>query len=245
MTLIYDIVKRDTESDSFFKDGIKKVHYVIVISRKAALNNEGLIHKFIRSLQMAGLEFEQSFGNTIPVIFIKIHLPKHVEDTISQSLPEWGVTKNHTSKFLDWKYLKPFGTPLQDRIPYVDGEEDSASKIYFICELLSAVKYGTGETERGIESLLVKGLITAMYPLHDGRLQYDDWDYDEDLNDRTLLAKYWADLYYFYKFQPIDMVKKYFGLDIAFYFAFMGFYSFSLVPNVIVALIVTFLSIAK
>ncbi|XP_074227650.1 anoctamin-1 isoform X5 [Camelus bactrianus] len=86
----------------------------------------------------------------------------------------------------------------------------------------------------GITSLLANGVYSAAYPLHDG-------DYDGDsveFNDRRLLYEEWASYGVFYKYQPIDLVRKYFGEKIGLYFAWLGVYTQMLIPASVVGIIV-------
>lgn len=52
------------------------------------------------------------------------------------------------------------------------------------------------------------------------------------------LRKYWATMRYFYKYQPIDLIRSYMGEEVAFYFAVLGFYTQMLIPAAIISLIV-------
>ncbi|KAG9470264.1 hypothetical protein GDO78_018396 [Eleutherodactylus coqui] len=65
-------------------------------------------------------------------------------------------------------------------------------------------------------------------------------DYENDIepNDRKLLCDEWASYGVFYKYQPIDLVRKYFGEKIALYFAWLGVYTQMLIPASIVGIIV-------
>uniref|UniRef100_A0A8B9CSY3 Anoctamin n=1 Tax=Anser brachyrhynchus TaxID=132585 RepID=A0A8B9CSY3_9AVES len=73
---------------------------------------------------------------------------------------------------------------------------------------------------QGITSLLANGVYSAAYPLHD------------------LLCEEWASYGVFYKYQPIDLVRKYFGEKIGLYFAWLGVYTQMLIPASIVGIIV-------
>nr|XP_036867307.1 anoctamin-1 isoform X6 [Manis javanica] len=86
----------------------------------------------------------------------------------------------------------------------------------------------------GITSLLANGVYSAAYPLHDG-------DYEGEhvrFNDRKLLYEEWASYGVFYKYQPIDLVRKYFGEKIGLYFAWLGVYTQMLIPASVVGVIV-------
>ncbi|ETE69381.1 Anoctamin-1, partial [Ophiophagus hannah] len=53
-----------------------------------------------------------------------------------------------------------------------------------------------------------------------------------------LLCEEWASYGVFYKYQPIDLVRKYFGEKIGLYFAWLGVYTQMLIPASIVGIIV-------
>lgn len=57
-------------------------------------------------------------------------------------------------------------------------------------------------------------------------------------NDRQRLKRDWARFGRIFKFQPYEAIKDYFGSEIAFYFAWRGFYTAWLVPLAIVGLAV-------
>uniref|UniRef100_A0A8C8SQX1 Anoctamin n=1 Tax=Pelusios castaneus TaxID=367368 RepID=A0A8C8SQX1_9SAUR len=87
---------------------------------------------------------------------------------------------------------------------------------------------------QGITSLLANGVYSAAYPLHDGDYEGEN----VELNDRKLLCEEWASYGVFYKYQPIDLVRKYFGEKIGLYFAWLGVYTQMLIPASIVGVIV-------
>uniref|UniRef100_A0A8C5TXC8 Anoctamin n=1 Tax=Malurus cyaneus samueli TaxID=2593467 RepID=A0A8C5TXC8_9PASS len=85
-----------------------------------------------------------------------------------------------------------------------------------------------------ITSLLANGVYSAAYPLHDGDYEGEN----VEPNDRKLLCEEWASYGVFYKYQPIDLVRKYFGEKIGLYFAWLGVYTQMLIPASIVGIIV-------
>uniref|UniRef100_A0A6Q2X7I7 Anoctamin n=1 Tax=Esox lucius TaxID=8010 RepID=A0A6Q2X7I7_ESOLU len=72
----------------------------------------------------------------------------------------------------------------------------------------------------GITTLIAKGVYDSAFPLHD--LLHDEW------------ARYGA----FYKYQPVDLIRKYFGEKIGLYFAWLGLYTQLLIPASIVGVFV-------
>ncbi|XP_017775817.1 PREDICTED: anoctamin-1-like [Nicrophorus vespilloides] len=81
----------------------------------------------------------------------------------------------------------------------------------------------------GIERLLNEKTYTAVYPLHDGDLRQPG-------SMRYLLYNEWAAIRRWYRYQPLDYVRDYFGVKIALYFAWLGFYTHMLLSASIVGL---------
>ncbi|NXH78116.1 ANO1 protein, partial [Hydrobates tethys] len=103
-----------------------------------------------------------------------------------------------------------------------------------VYEILKRTTCTKAKYSMGITSLLANGVYSAAYPLHDG-------DYEGENvkpNDRKLLCEEWASYGVFYKYQPIDLVRKYFGEKIGLYFAWLGVYTQMLIPASIVGIIV-------
>uniref|UniRef100_A0A3Q4HJF0 Anoctamin n=1 Tax=Neolamprologus brichardi TaxID=32507 RepID=A0A3Q4HJF0_NEOBR len=82
----------------------------------------------------------------------------------------------------------------------------------------------------GISTLIAKGVYDAAFPLHDVSAKSPE--------TLMVLHEEWARYSAFYKYQPIDLVRKYFGEKIGLYFAWLGVYTQLLVPASIVGIIV-------
>uniref|UniRef100_UPI003AB05E63 anoctamin-1-like n=1 Tax=Centroberyx gerrardi TaxID=166262 RepID=UPI003AB05E63 len=103
-----------------------------------------------------------------------------------------------------------------------------------VFEVLKRTKCTKAKYSMGITSLLGSGVYTAAYPLHDG----DIVGANAEPNDRKLLYEEWASYSVFYKYQPIGLVRKYFGEKIGLYFAWLGLYTQMLIPASVVGVIV-------
>lgn len=217
----------------YFSDGIRKVDYVLVVTRIAARKHVNVVTELVNNLRELGLEIEQNLGVTESVVFLKIHIPNETIMLMSQMNQSWEKTKqiNGTKPRRNW-WNSIFKTPLA----YVNPNKgrDYCGRIYYIAQILRKAKWGTKRKDHGIDLLIRKHIIQKAYPLHDGPVQDLNLD-DEYLNDRSLLAKYWANFRCFYKEQPLDIIKKYYGIPTAFYFAWMGFYVQMLIPVAIMS----------
>lgn len=76
----------------------------------------------------------------------------------------------------------------------------------------------------GISKLLDGGVYKAAYPLHDCRFNVKSEELDCP-NERYLLYNEWAHPKNFYKMQPLNLIRKYYGEKIGIYFAWLGFYT--------------------
>ncbi|XP_011823709.1 PREDICTED: anoctamin-5, partial [Mandrillus leucophaeus] len=102
----------------------------------------------------------------------------------------------------------------------------SSSRNRIVYYILSRCPFGIedGKKRFGIERLLNSNTYSSAYPLHDG--QY--WKPSEPpnpTNERYILHQNWARFSYFYKEQPLDLIKNYYGEKIGIYFVFLGFYT--------------------
>uniref|UniRef100_A0AAX7UAK2 Anoctamin n=1 Tax=Astatotilapia calliptera TaxID=8154 RepID=A0AAX7UAK2_ASTCA len=97
--------------------------------------------------------------------------------------------------------------------------------VYYILARCPYFKDECGDRDKkGIKRLLNNGTYTAAFPLHDSRY----WTKSKDPNcesERFSLYKYWAKFFCFFKEQPLNLVRKYYGEKIGIYFAWLGFYT--------------------
>jgi len=82
----------------------------------------------------------------------------------------------------------------------------------------------------GVAKLINDGAAVACYPLHDG-------DLSSKGSQRHILYHEWASLTNFWKYQPLDAIRNYFGVKIGLYFAWLGFYTSMLIPPSIVGIV--------
>ncbi|XP_053689723.1 anoctamin-1 isoform X2 [Sabethes cyaneus] len=82
----------------------------------------------------------------------------------------------------------------------------------------------------GIERLITDEVYIAAYPLHDGEINVPG-------SMRHLLYTKWAAVLKWYRYQPLDYIKDYFGVKIGLYFAWLGYYTYMLLLASIVGII--------
>uniref|UniRef100_A0A1A7WND2 Anoctamin n=1 Tax=Iconisemion striatum TaxID=60296 RepID=A0A1A7WND2_9TELE len=109
-----------------------------------------------------------------------------------------------------------------------------------VYEILAQTVYGKRKrAEVGVDRLVNEGAYTAAYPLHEGPFQLPNYESRPDeLNQRQVLYYYWARWCKWYKYQPLDHIREYFGEKIALYFAWLGFYTAWLLPAALVGTLI-------
>ncbi|XP_067447663.1 anoctamin-7 isoform X2 [Thunnus thynnus] len=109
-----------------------------------------------------------------------------------------------------------------------------------VYEILARTVYGKRKrAEVGVDRLVNEGAYTAAFPLHEGPFQLPRYEIRPDeLNQRQVLHYYWARWCKWYKYQPLDHIREYFGEKIALYFAWLGYYTAWLLPAAVVGTLV-------
>ncbi|XP_056664593.1 anoctamin-7 isoform X1 [Monodelphis domestica] len=91
----------------------------------------------------------------------------------------------------------------------------------------------------GIQQLLSQKVFHAAFPPHDGPYQIPAKGLaPHELNQRQILFRYWAKWSKWRKYQPMYHIRRYFGEKIAFYFAWLGFYTAWLLPASVFGIVV-------
>uniref|UniRef100_A0A8C6Z8D4 Anoctamin n=1 Tax=Nothoprocta perdicaria TaxID=30464 RepID=A0A8C6Z8D4_NOTPE len=221
--------------------------------------------EFESNLQKAGLELEtedKKESEDGKIYFVKIHAPWEVLITYAEVLNiKVPIRENDIPCTVENPLdcvLTPFRLPEKVMHPEPDYFTAPFSKdkqeLYLINDestffspsmrnrivyyILTRCPYGTEEGKKkfGIKRLLNNGTYSAAYPLHD--CQY--WKKASDPNcdsERYTLYMEWARFLRFYKEQPLDLIRKYYGEKIGIYFAWLGFYTEMLFLAAVVGLI--------
>lgn len=95
-----------------------------------------------------------------------------------------------------------------------------------------------GKNKFGIKKMVSTGCYDAAYPLHEGDFTSEHSLLTRGkLNNRHLLYETWARPGAWYKFQPLDHIRLYFGEKVGIYFSWLGYYTGQLIPAAIVGVI--------
>lgn len=101
------------------------------------------------------------------------------------------------------------------------------SVVNFILERTPFSQDSSDDNCIGIDKLLSDSVYIGAYPLHDGH-------HMDGSSERSLLFKEWAELKNWLKHQPLDTIKNYFGVKVALYFSWLGFYTNMLIlPSIL------------
>ncbi|XP_068163555.1 anoctamin-4-like isoform X1 [Antennarius striatus] len=115
----------------------------------------------------------------------------------------------------------------------------NATRSRIVHHILQRVKYEEGKTKMGLNRLLSNNSYEAAFPLHEGRYHSKNSIRTHGAeNHRHLLYECWAWWGVWYKYQPLDLIRRYFGEKIGLYFAWLGWYTGMLFPAALVGLLV-------
>ncbi|XP_011485275.1 anoctamin-1 isoform X1 [Oryzias latipes] len=221
--------------------------------------------EFEENLQEAGLELEWDEENHVPGVgFLKIHAPWDIlcreAELMKLKMPTKKTYEIKQGSNLVEKirlFIHKATAPLHPKVesnqqpglkhlshPFSREKEhlfdlsnkdkffDSKTRSSIVHEVLKRTKCERDHYSMGITSLLANSIYMAAYPPHDGDIN------GMDRNDRRLLYEEWASYSVFYKYQPVGLIRKYFGEKVGLYFAWLGVYTQMLIPASIVGVIV-------
>uniref|UniRef100_A0A3Q3WL62 Anoctamin n=1 Tax=Mola mola TaxID=94237 RepID=A0A3Q3WL62_MOLML len=116
---------------------------------------------------------------------------------------------------------------------------NNATRSRIVHHILQRVKYEEGKNKLGLNRLLSNNSYDAAFPLHEGRYRSKNSIRAHGAeNHRHLLYECWAWWGVWYKYQPLDLIRRYFGEKIGLYFTWLGWYTGMLFPAALVGLLV-------
>ncbi|NWR89978.1 ANO2 protein, partial [Furnarius figulus] len=241
---------------------------VIQLNPLDALEEEKRLQReeYEHNLVEAGLEIEKDPENKSQGLsFVRIHAPWQVLSREAELLKIKMPTKKMYEITEEGGILKTLNEiwckltePLQPQVPQQENTKmknlsypfsrekihlynikdkdtffDNATRSRIVREILKRTST-KARSSMGIGTLIANNVYDAAYPLHDGEYEGQN----DDMNERKLLYQEWARYGVFYKFQPIHLIRKYFGEKIGLYFAWLGLYTEFLIPSSVVGIIV-------
>uniref|UniRef100_A0A668TIG1 Anoctamin n=1 Tax=Oreochromis aureus TaxID=47969 RepID=A0A668TIG1_OREAU len=153
-------------------------------------------------------------------------------------VPDFDIQRDSQTR-VNFKTLKhPF---IRDKLHLYDIKStetlfDNATRSRIVTEIISRTTCRHSCQTTGINSLLARAVYVAAFPLHDG--SFTRRGRKDQRNDRQLLHEEWANYGVMHKYQPVDLIRKYFGEQIGLYFAWLGVYTQLLIPPSVLGIIV-------
>ncbi|KAI1882094.1 hypothetical protein AGOR_G00247150 [Albula goreensis] len=226
--------------------------------------------EFEASLVEAGLEIERDKEKSYGQNFVRLHAPWPVlcreAEILKVKVPTKKSYELKREKGLSGTmnaFWRKLNEPFQPKVPqphdqghvkylshcfsrdklhlynikHKDTFFDNTTRSRIVYEILRRTSCTRSCQTMGISTLIAKGVYTSAFPLHDGDYKTSG---DGPRNDRQILHDEWARYGAFYKYQPIDLIRKYFGEKIGLYFAWLGVYTQLLIPASVVGIIVFF-----
>uniref|UniRef100_A0A671R1X6 Anoctamin n=1 Tax=Sinocyclocheilus anshuiensis TaxID=1608454 RepID=A0A671R1X6_9TELE len=195
--------------------------------------------EFEENLREMGLEMEKEEGTKLPGVgFLKIHAPWDVlcreAEFMKLKMPTIKVycLINSIAEKVN-VFIQKVTAPLQPNVGENQTENEKPLSYPFSREKQHL--FDLSDRNSFFDSKTRSSIVTMLY---EWKLNRCSRMYVILVLSLQILYEQWASYSIFYKYQPIGLVRKYFGEKVGLYFAWLGVYTQMLIPAAIVGVIV-------